>query len=129
MKITIYILFILSIAVTGCFRKKKKVENENGGFCGTMHQPGSNQPAIFKAKCNACHMYNKESTGPKMEDALHRIPNKKWLYSFLRNEDSLTLIKDPYTITLQSNFLLKNCHNNSSLTDAQIQEIINYINQ
>lgn len=131
MKQAIYLLLFLSFSHTSCLRKK---ESKNIEYCGTVSSTESNnhgsiQPAIFKAKCATCHMFFKESTGPKMENALDRIPSEKWLYSFLRNEDSLTQIKEPYTLTLQASFPLRNCHNDSSLTDLQIHELIEYIKQ
>ena len=116
--------------MVSCLNKKAKAQQPIP-ICGNTldENPYVGSPAIFKAKCNTCHLFDRESTGPKMEKALEHLPSEKWLVDFLRNEDSLIKIKDEYTTYLNKKYALHNCHNDSSLTKIQIQEIIDYIKE
>ncbi len=103
-----------------CATEDSKLISENSSI---------KQPYIFKAKCAACHMIDKNTTGPKLYNILSRVPSEKWFDEFVKNEDSLKEIKDEYTIKIEKYSPVDFIHNFKDLNEIQLQEIKRYLNQ
>ena len=82
---------------------------------------------IFFTKCNSCHMVNRELTGPALKGVESRWPDKQKLYDFVRNSEAM-IKKDKYSreLWLKFNQTMMNAH--PELTNAEIQNILDYIN-
>jgi len=119
------ILFLIN----SCFNEtpqKKEIDN----FCGTAGiNDNQNQPTVFKAKCAACHMYDKNSTGPKLKGVLNKVPNEEWFDEFVRNEDSLIKINDEYALKIIEWSPIDGNHNFKELRDEHLVEIKKYLMQ
>lgn len=87
------------------------------------------QPLVFKAKCVACHMFDKNTTGPKLHKILNRVPSEKWFDEFVRNQDSLKRYNDQYTIEIEKWSPVDYVHNFKELNKKQLKEIKDYLNQ
>lgn len=107
--------------------------HENRFVCGTCEDlkskrtpQSSLQSNIFKAQCSSCHtVTDKNATGLGLRGALDRIPGGEWKYFFMRNEDSLISVGDPYTLSLRSKYPLGKWHHDyDTLTDQEIDGLL-----
>lgn len=115
-------------ATTGCIRKKPK---QAPVTCGVQTQAtcGDAPPAYFKAKCAACHMFDKNTTGPALQGMMKRVPSREWLMSYLKNEDSLIRSGDTTAISISKQSLAGPCHQFSDLNDRFLGELIRFTEQ
>ena len=128
-KNVIYTTCFSALILTGCFNKRK----EENLACGVKDEPvltcgtGKQTPAIFLAKCTTCHMFDANTTGPKISGVLNRIPNEQWFELFVRNEDSLINQKEPYTLVLNKRSLpIHFNHDFKDLTSELMEELKEY---
>lgn len=130
MKKTIYLsLLCLPFLITSCFRNEPPPPEP---FCGVKDpefevMETKNQPFVFKAKCAVCHMKDKHTTGPKLVGIFERIPNEQWFENFVRNEDSLEKIKDPYTLQIQKWSVVDGNHGFDELTEDEMRNLKSFI--
>lgn len=132
--LTVFVVLTMSVvSLSSCFNQSKK---EPEAFCGVkdpapMHGNASTIPVpqVFSANCATCHMFDKNGTGPALQHVLKRVPNEAWFDNFVRNEDSLTQVNDPYTLEIQKWSVVRGNHAFSELTDAQLSEIKEYFSQ
>lgn len=119
--------FILLFLVISCNSKSKTtcVTKTPLPTCG--ENPSPPEPAVFKAKCATCHFYNKNSTGPKLQGVLNRVPSENWFDTFVRNEDSLAKSKDPYTLKIQEWSELDGNHRFNELSIQGLKQIKEYL--
>ena len=87
------------------------------------------EPAIFKVKCVACHMFDKNTTGPKLHNVMDHLPSENWFDAFVRNEDSLVNVRDNYAIKIQKWSVVDGHHNFKEITNKQLEEIKEYLSQ
>lgn len=52
--------------------------------------------ALFSANCASCHHPVKDVTGPALQGAESRVPDKEWLYKWVKNSASLISSGDKY---------------------------------
>lgn len=128
----LFLLIAFFGAATGCIRKKLKQEPLKCGVqtqatCGDVNNVGP--PAYFKAKCSACHMFDKSTSGPALQGMMKRIPSREWLMSYLKNEDSLILAKDTAALRIAKQTPIGPCHHFSDLTYLQLDELIRFTEQ
>lgn len=104
--------------------------------CGVVTSPdksityvqNSGGKALFKSNCSSCHtMTAKDGTGPGFYGIEARIPSRKWLHSFITNEDSLVKAEDPYTLALRQKFGNIYMHNRSDLSYEEIESIFAFV--
>jgi hypothetical protein len=113
-------ILILLLTLTNCFRKKQTTEEAAIPTCG-----GSiDIPVIFKAKCYACHTYEKNTTGPAMKGLIQKEPSKEWFIAFITNQDSLVKIKDAYTLKCMQFSPVDFRHNFKELNSYNIAKIL-----
>ncbi len=82
--------------------------------------------ALFNQKCAACHAIDKKLTGPALKDFETRGPwgDRQKVHDWVRNPAAF---KDPYTDALIKEYKII-MTGNASLTDAEIDAIVDYIN-
>jgi cytochrome c2 len=84
-------------------------------------------PEVFARKCATCHQLNKDSTAPKFKGILDRSPGEQWFANYVRQEDSLLRINDPYTLEIDNwNESFSFTHHFEDVTDEEMQELIDY---
>lgn len=83
--------------------------------------------AIFrKENCNHCHLLGKKHYNMLQE--LRQRREKKFIYQFIRNQDSLLASKHPVAIALKEEYNgVNGLHNKKHLTKSQIQDLLNFI--
>lgn len=72
-------------------------------------------------------MKDKHTTGPKLVGIFERIPNEQWFENFVRNEDSLEKIKDPYTLQIQKWSVVDGNHDFDELTEDEMRNLKSFI--
>ncbi|MBK8342881.1 MAG: cytochrome c [Bacteroidetes bacterium] len=83
--------------------------------------------ALFQNNCQRCHLLDRPMTGPALANVTDRWSDSTNLYHWIKNSQSFLQTGDQY-----ANALFKK-YNNSimpafpNLTDAEIKEILNYI--
>ena len=82
---------------------------------------------LFQDNCASCHSVLKDLTGPALSGVQKRIPNKKLLYKWVRNPASVLKSGDVYFNELKKRFGGAVMTSFTSLTDQEIDAIINYI--
>ena len=131
MKVRTQIILILSaFPLLGCFNNSEKTE-EPVPTCGVRcgNELKINQPNIFKAKCATCHMLDKNTTGPMMLNILDKVPSELWFDQFVRSEDSLEQVQDPYTLEIQKWSPVDGNHNFKEITEEQLQQLKEFFSQ
>tara|TARA_B100000508_G_C11465616_1_gene282017 strand:+ start:1281 stop:1694 length:414 start_codon:yes stop_codon:yes gene_type:complete len=107
-----------------------KKEPESKAFCGNVFTSESralkSEPHIAKAKCAACHLYNRDATGPNMKYLSLRQPYEGWFQDFITNQDSLVTAKDPYTLAMMEYSPVEFRHNFQELDTTQVKELYEY---
>lgn len=123
-------MIIIILFLTACKQKTKVLgcaTKDQVPTCGTPSTIA--QPFIFKAKCATCHMLDKNTTGPKLQTILDRVPSEKWFDDFVRNQDSLHSNKDPHTLEIEKWSPVDFVHNFTELNEQQLSEIKDYLDQ
>lgn len=59
----------------------------------TTQQQGAQ---LFLQYCASCHNPMKDETGPALKGLIHRVPDKQWIYSFIKNSAKVISEGDPY---------------------------------
>src|ERR1700721_2985189 len=67
----------------------------------SMAQDGK---TLFQANCATCHNPIKQVTGPALKGVTERVPDKKLLYSWIKNNASVLASGKKYLNTLLNNF-------------------------
>jgi mono/diheme cytochrome c family protein len=113
----------------------KGVENEQGAVNWTEPLPlvATRVPdtirgkELFMSKCATCHNVNRQVTGPALAGVEKRVPDKKLLYAWVRNNQAVLKLGNVYFRKLY------NCYNKTpmnifpELEDADVEDILAYI--
>lgn len=94
----VLLVFVLLSKKQTCGTVDDENETPSAMFCGNN---ATAEPLVFKNNCSACHFYDKDMNGPALKGVLMRAPYPEWFSDFIRNEDSLITIKEPYTLLLR----------------------------
>ncbi|ASS48603.1 MAG: hypothetical protein A3D31_07395 [Candidatus Fluviicola riflensis] len=129
MKPLIILLFVgFTVLNMGCNQRKEK-----GFACANKDQEikvsKQKSPVYFKKNCAACHLFDKNSTGPALQGMMKRLPNREWLLSYLQNEDSLIRLGDSTAIRISKRLPAVRFHRFPGLTNRQLDELIQYSKQ
>lgn len=128
MKNPLNICLIFIVLFSACSQRKKEINcatKDPEIICGNT--PNIQPPEIFKSKCAICHRIDVNLTAPKLLNVLERVPSEQWFTDFVRNEDSLKKIKDPYTLEIEEWSPVDFRHNFKELDEKQLEEIKYYI--
>lgn len=84
--------------------------------------------ALFQSNCASCHAVKKALTGPALMGIEERVPDKKLLYAWIRNNQAVLATGNKYFTDLynQHNKTAMNLFPN--LTDGEIGAMLAYIN-
>ncbi len=90
----------------------------------TMAQDGK---ALFQSNCASCHNPIKQVTGPALKGIDSRVPDKKLLYSWIRNNAAVLASGNKYFNDLYVSFNKTPMNTFPTLTDAEIDAILKYV--
>lgn len=85
--------------------------------------------ALFSQNCASCHAVNKQLTGPALAGVESRWPDKKMLYAWIKNNQAVIKSGYPYAVSLYEQFNKTPMNAFPTLTDADIDAILGYINK
>ena len=83
--------------------------------------------ALFQTNCAACHNPYKQVTGPALHGVSERVPDKKLLHAWIRNNNAVLASGNKYFNDLYVQFNKTPMTPFPSLTDAEIDAIIKYV--
>lgn len=103
--------------------------------CGTVPELGSYNPMngpdgklLFNANCASCHKIDQKLTGPALQGVEDRWPDKKKLYAWIRDSDSILQSGDKYAKRLFKEFDGIKMNKFPGLADDEIEAILRYVN-
>ena len=82
---------------------------------------------LFQTNCASCHQVHKKLTGPALSGVEERWPNKKNLYSWIRNSAAFLKTGDPYANNLYNEYNKVAMNQFTAFTDKEIDAILGYI--
>jgi cytochrome c1 len=82
-----------------------------------------------KEDCSICHKPSKLQTPSSMKLInISQIRDRKWLFQFIRNEESLLQNEDSIVLALKELYNWSNGkHDKKHLTDQELTDILNYL--
>lgn len=83
---------------------------------------------LFNGKCASCHQVHKDMTGPKLYQVDQRVPDKKKLHAWIRNNQAVLKTGDAYFTALYNQWNKTPMNLFPELEDKDIDNIIAYIN-
>ncbi len=94
----------------------------------TSAQTGEN---LFIQNCSICHSLDRDLTGPALGclEIGEGRKNRNWLISFTKNSQKMIRAGDSLAVCAWNNYKPVVMSNFDSLSDLQINQIFNYINQ
>src|SRR3984893_3678223 len=90
----------------------------------SMAQDGK---TLFQANCATCHNPIKQVTGPALKGVTERVPDKKLLYSWIKNHASVLASGNKYFNDLFNQFSKTPMNLFPGLTDPEIDAILKYV--
>ncbi|GAB2673959.1 c-type cytochrome [Flavihumibacter cheonanensis] len=107
------VALILSVLTVLCFDQ------------GVFAQDGK---ALFQQNCASCHAVHKNLTGPALAGIEERVPDKKLLYDWIRNNQAVLATGNKYFTDLYAAWNKTAMNLFPNLTDEEIGAMITYIN-
>jgi mono/diheme cytochrome c family protein len=84
---------------------------------------------LFMQNCASCHAIHKKLTGPALTGVEERIPDKKLLHEWIRNNQKVLKSGNPYFVSLYNTYDKTPMNIFSAITDEEIDAILNYIKE
>lgn len=82
---------------------------------------------IFKDNCAVCHsMTDAVVTGPGLQGVMKRVPDEKWMFDWIKNNNALIKSGNSYAVKISS-FAPSEMTVFASMPDADIKAVIEYI--
>ncbi len=85
--------------------------------------------ALFQTNCASCHHPVKQILGPALKGVTERVPDKKLLYDWIKNNKAVLASGNPYFNTLYTQFNKTQMNTFPSLTDKDIDAILKYVEE
>src|SRR3569833_995193 len=85
--------------------------------------------ALFQTNCASCHHPVKQILGPALQGVDERVPDKKLLYSWIKNNKAVLAAGNPYFTALYNQYNKTQMNTFPSLTDVDIDAILKYVNE
>lgn len=82
---------------------------------------------LFSDNCAQCHNPIKKVTGPALKGVSDRVPDKKLLHAWIKNNQAVLASNNPYFVKLFNEYNKTPMNVFPNLTDAQIDAILNYV--
>jgi len=83
--------------------------------------------ALFQTNCASCHSPVKVVLGPALKGVEERVPDKKLLYDWIKNNKAVLAAGNPYFTALYSQFNKTQMNTFPNLTDKDIDAILKYV--
>ena len=83
--------------------------------------------ALFQSNCASCHNPIKVITGPALKGVTERVPDKKLLHDWIKNNQKVLATGNPYFTALYNQYNKTAMNIFSTLTDAEIDAILKYV--
>ncbi|KIC96455.1 c-type cytochrome [Flavihumibacter solisilvae] len=83
--------------------------------------------ALFQQNCASCHAVHKDLTGPKLAGIEERVPDKKLLHDWIRNNQAVLKSGNKYFNDLYQQYNKAAMNLFPNLTDAEIDAILAYV--
>ena len=83
--------------------------------------------ALFQSNCASCHNPIKVITGPALKGVTERVPDKKLLHDWIRNNQKVLATGNPYFTALYNQYNKTAMNIFSTLTDGEIDAILKYV--
>jgi cytochrome c551/c552 len=116
-------LFIICFAMCG--------ENPNPPVSSLPTAGAKNAHAegasLFRMYCASCHNPHKDLTGPALKGSSARVPNKDWMYAWVKNPQALIDAKDEYALMIYEAWKPAVMNGFPNMTNEQIDAIMDYV--
>jgi len=96
------------------------------GFTGYA-QDAAKGKALFQTNCASCHHPIKVILGPALKGAEERVPDKKLLHDWIKNNKAVLAAGNPYFTALYNQYNKTQMNTFPNLTDAEIDDILKYV--
>lgn len=83
--------------------------------------------ALFQANCASCHNPIKDATGPALKGVTGRVPNKEWIYKWIKNSASVIASGDKYANDLYNKWNKTAMTAFPGLSNEEIDAIVKYV--
>jgi cytochrome c551/c552 len=83
--------------------------------------------ALFQANCASCHNPIKDATGPALKGVTARVPNKEWIYKWIKNSASVIASGDKYANDLYNKWNKTAMTAFPGLSNEEIDAIVKYV--
>lgn len=83
--------------------------------------------ALFTTNCASCHNPIKQITGPALKGVTGRVPDKKLLHDWIKNNQKVLAAGNPYFTKLYNDFSKTPMNTFPGLSDADIDDILKYV--
>jgi mono/diheme cytochrome c family protein len=85
--------------------------------------------ALFSANCTSCHAVNKVILGPALAGVTDRVPDRRLLHEWIRDNEKVLKSKEPYFTQLYIDYNRTSMNRFPNLTDNDIDAILNYVSE
>jgi mono/diheme cytochrome c family protein len=117
MRITLFLFFPIAPAIIiPMFWKSGDIKNQDEIIVGKK---------IYEKNCKKCHSLFEEVVATPMYGTLERIPDRDWLYKFIKNPTPM-YAEDAYSICLKKEYGTE-MPGYPSLTDKEIDAVYKYV--
>jgi len=96
------------------------------GFTGYA-QDAAKGKALFQTNCASCHHPVKTILGPPLKGVEERVPDKKLLHDWIKNNKAVLAAGNPYFTGLYNQFNKTQMNTFPNLTDQDIVDILKYV--
>ena len=83
--------------------------------------------ALFQANCASCHNPLKDATGPALKGVTGRVPNKEWIYKWIKNSAAVIASGDKYANDLYNKWNKTAMTAFPGLSNEEIDAIVKYV--
>lgn len=96
------------------------------GFTGYA-QDAAKGKALFQTNCASCHNPVKVVLGPALKGVEERVPDKKLLHDWIRNNKAVLASGNPYFTALYNQYNKTQMNTFPTMTDQEITDILKYV--
>jgi cytochrome c551/c552 len=100
--------------------------NNQSSNASEQHTEGK---ALFQLYCASCHSPSMDGTGPALKGVLAKLPNKEWLYNWIKNPQNLIDANDKYALEISKKWAPATMTSFPNLSKEQIDEIMAWVEE
>jgi len=90
-------------------------------------QDAAKGKTLFQTNCASCHSPVKQVLGPALKGVTERVPDKKLLHDWIKNNAKVLQSGNPYFTALYAQFNKAAMNTFPNLSDADIDDILKYV--